>query len=267
MRWSEEKEKERRRKISETSKKNNKSGGYRNGSGRGKKGTYKGFWCDSSYELAWVIYHLDNKIPIERNIEKFIYIYDGEEKNYIPDFKINNIYYEIKGYADDKVEFKLKYFPHNIKILFKEDLKYIFDYVIEKYGKNFISLYDEKISKDCLLCEGYIHRTNKRGLCRDCINKNKSIKKTYKKEKVKNIEIKKCGCGGTINYRSNMCSKCNGIYRRKVDRPTYEELLILIETYGNSGVSKIFGVSEAAIRKWKNKKYETDKTKTETGLS
>jgi hypothetical protein len=43
----EEREKERRKKISETCKKNKKTGGYRGG-GRGKKGTYKGYFCDSS---------------------------------------------------------------------------------------------------------------------------------------------------------------------------------------------------------------------------
>jgi len=266
MRWSKEKENERRKKISETCKKNNKSGGYRNGSGRGKKGTYKGFWCDSSYELAWVIYHIDFNIKIERNFEKFKYIYNDEEKYYIPDFIVNNVYYEIKGYADEKVEYKLKYFPHNIKILFKNDLQYIFDYVIAKYGKNYISLYEEKISKNCSLCGGYIHRTNKGGICKNCIDKNKFVKPSKiitQTKKNKN----KCECGEIINYRSKMCSKCYFISRRKVGRPTREELFLLLKEHGNTGVAKLFGVSEAAIRKWKNKINETDKTKTETGLS
>jgi len=37
-------------------------GGYQKKSGRGKWGWYKGFWCDSSYELAYVIYNLDHNI-------------------------------------------------------------------------------------------------------------------------------------------------------------------------------------------------------------
>ena len=68
------KELERRNKISKSSKENRKSGGIRKGSGRGKKGTYKGYWCDSSYELAWVIYNIDKNIPFTRNSEKFKYI-------------------------------------------------------------------------------------------------------------------------------------------------------------------------------------------------
>ena len=37
-------------------------GGKRHGSGRGKKGWYKGYYCDSTWELAWVIYQLDHGV-------------------------------------------------------------------------------------------------------------------------------------------------------------------------------------------------------------
>ena len=52
---------ERRKKISDKMKKVG-GGGYRKGSGRRKKGWYKGFWCDSSWELAWVIYQIEHDI-------------------------------------------------------------------------------------------------------------------------------------------------------------------------------------------------------------
>lgn len=45
---------ETKRKMSETCKIN--AGGYRPGSGIGKQGWYKNYWCDSSWELAYVIY-------------------------------------------------------------------------------------------------------------------------------------------------------------------------------------------------------------------
>jgi hypothetical protein len=80
-------EAERKRKITEKAKMNN--GGYRRGSGRGKKGWYKGIFCDSSWELAMVIYCLENDISIVRNTEKRIYEFNGKIKNYIPDFGIN----------------------------------------------------------------------------------------------------------------------------------------------------------------------------------
>ena len=44
-----------------------KSGGMRIGAGRAKSGWYKGIFCNSSYELAWVIYSLDNNVKFKRN--------------------------------------------------------------------------------------------------------------------------------------------------------------------------------------------------------
>jgi hypothetical protein len=135
-----EKEKERTRKISEYAKLNN--GGYRKGSGRGKSGRYKGFWCDSSWELAYIIYNLEHNIYFERNKEKFSYMFNGKKFNFIPDFIENGQFVEIKGYYSKQWEAKLNDFPHKIKILYKSDMKKYFDYVIDKYGKDFIKLYE-----------------------------------------------------------------------------------------------------------------------------
>lgn len=241
----EEKEKQRREKISNTMKLNPKSGGYRKGSGRGKKGTYKGYWCDSSYELAWVIYHIDNNIKFERNTEKFIYTYKGEKKYYIPDFILNGVYYEIKGYEDDKVSCKLNCFPYEINILYKENMKNIFNYVENKYGRNFISQYEEKLYKNCSKCNGYIHRRNKKGICSLCIS-------LYKKEKVykPNKNKKVCGCGKLINFRSANCIDCSSIFQRKVERPEIEQVLNEVSKIGHSATGRKYGVSDNTIRKW-----------------
>ena len=93
---TEEGERERRRKISEIMA--IKGGGYRRGSGRGKKGWYKGYWCGSSWELAWVIYSLEHGVEFTRCTDRFVYTYDGGEHTYTPDFKVNGTYIEIKGY-------------------------------------------------------------------------------------------------------------------------------------------------------------------------
>lgn len=119
----------------------NCSGGYKKGSSRGKCGWYKGYWCDSSYELAWVIYNLDHNIRFERNVQKFKYTFENKIKNYIPDFILNNTYIEIKGFNTVEVDEKIKQFPHKIKVLYRMDLNIEFDYVLNKYGKNFIELY------------------------------------------------------------------------------------------------------------------------------
>ena len=44
----------------------NTRGGYRPGSGRAKTGYYKGIYCGSTYELAWVIYQIDNNKDFSR---------------------------------------------------------------------------------------------------------------------------------------------------------------------------------------------------------
>jgi len=119
------------------------SGGYRLGSSRGKKGWYKNYWCDSSWELAWVIYHLENHIPFERNNEGFTYIFKNKEHKFYPDFIKDGVYYEIKNYNNEIVKAKNDAFPFKLKILYKEDLKIIFDYVVSKYGKDYIKLYDK----------------------------------------------------------------------------------------------------------------------------
>lgn len=117
-------------------------GGYRKGSGIGKHGWYKTYWCDSSYELVFVIYNLEHNIPFSRNKQGFEYEWQGKTHLYYPDFMIYGEYVEIKGYWSKQHESKIKSFPHKLSILFKKDMQFMFDYVIQKYGKNFILLYE-----------------------------------------------------------------------------------------------------------------------------
>jgi len=143
MAKTEEKEKERRRKIKEKALISN-NGGYRQGSGIGKKGWYKGFWCDSSWELAFVIYHLDNKIQFKRNSKKFDYFWNGKVYKYVPDYKYpDDTYIEVKSFLCEQTNEKIKQFPGKLVVLMKEEMKNIFSYVIDTYGKDFIKLYEE----------------------------------------------------------------------------------------------------------------------------
>ena len=118
-----------------------KPGGYKKGSGGGKKGWFKGFFCDSSWELAYIIYCLDHNIKIERNTQKYQYHWNGELKNYIPDFIVEGIITEIKGYKTKQWMAKLEANP-NIKVLYEEEMLPILNYVKSKYGLNFINLYN-----------------------------------------------------------------------------------------------------------------------------
>lgn len=118
-----------------------KLGGYVKGSGRGKKGWYRGFFCDSSWELAYVIYCLEHNMSIQRNTERRQYIWQNKIKNYIPDFIVQGAVTEIKGFKTEEWLAKLEANP-DVNVLYQKELKPIFDYVVNKYGKDFIRLYE-----------------------------------------------------------------------------------------------------------------------------
>lgn len=142
-----EDEESRKRKISESMKKNPSSGGIRKGSGRGKKGWYRGYWCDSSWELAWVIYNIEHDIDFIRNSIGFEYEYVGQKRKYYPDFQIAETYYEIKGRRsfekmDEENKEKVRQFKYNLVILYEKEIRPYLNYVIGKYGKDFVKLYE-----------------------------------------------------------------------------------------------------------------------------
>ncbi len=118
------------------------SGGIKMGSSRGKCGWYNGFWCDSSYELAYLIYNIEHGIDIKRNKEGFEYFFDGKKNLFYPDFIVENRYVEIKNFRSNLTDSKLYYFPYEIDIYYKDTIKPYIDYVVNKYGKDFINLYE-----------------------------------------------------------------------------------------------------------------------------
>jgi hypothetical protein len=136
---SPEAELERKRKISESAKL--KNGGYRQGSGRGKKGWFKGYFCDSSWELAYVIWCLDNGKSVERNAVKYEYEFEGKIRKFLPDFIVDGVLTEIKGYETVQFEAKRKILPEMV-VLAKKEMEPVLQYVMGKYGKNFIELYE-----------------------------------------------------------------------------------------------------------------------------
>lgn len=128
-------------------------GGYRKNGGNGKHGWYKGIYCDSTYELAYLIYCLDHNIDIKRCNEAFEYEYEGKKHKYYPDFEVNGELIEIKGYYTDLVDVKASSITLDkpYKILYREDLQEVFEYVAKTYNKklygkgqnNFYELYEK----------------------------------------------------------------------------------------------------------------------------
>ena len=118
-------------------------GRYHQESGRGRKGRYKGHWCDSSDELAFVIYALDQGMAFTRNWQAFPYVFEGRVRTWIPDFRLSDgTNLEIKGYVSPQAEAKFAAFPRGLIVVHKENLSFVFDYVIQKYGRDFTRLYE-----------------------------------------------------------------------------------------------------------------------------
>jgi hypothetical protein len=110
-------------------------GGYREGSGRSKSGYYKGIFCGSTYELAWVVYRIDNQLPVERFHG---YLKDPVHKlKYYPDFFVDGTIVEIKGYHTEDVDKKTQLaisLGFDIKVLYKKDLVTEFEWIQKNYN-------------------------------------------------------------------------------------------------------------------------------------
>lgn len=109
-----------------------------------KFGTYRGYHCDSSWELAFVIYNLDHNISFVRNIDRFPYLYNEVIHYYYPDFVVEDTYYEIKSYFDDRVKAKCESFPKDKSLIIIDQVKIqpYLEYCEATYGKDFATLYD-----------------------------------------------------------------------------------------------------------------------------
>jgi hypothetical protein len=118
-------------------------GGFREGSGRAKTGYYRGIYCGSTYELAWVIYQIDHGIPFER----FRGCLEFGGRKYFPDFLQDGKIIEIKGYEDQaSVDVKNNIARENgydVIVLRKENLQKEFTWVKENHSKDFKTLYDD----------------------------------------------------------------------------------------------------------------------------
>lgn len=133
---------EEHRKLSKSNKcsniaKINKLGGYNlNSIKNHHHGNYHGIHCDSSWELAYLVYCLEHNIDIKRcNIIKY-YKLNKQIRKYYPDFIVNNQIIEIKGFFDKVAKIKSDQNP-DVKVLLYNDLKPMLDYTINKYGNKF----------------------------------------------------------------------------------------------------------------------------------
>ena len=114
--------------------------------GKPHRGWYKGFWVDSSWELAFLMWNLDHGFEIVRNSKNFPYPYRSGVKYYRPDFIVEGTYVEIKGVMDSRSKRKIDNFPYPIKVVSQRDIKLYLNYAESKYGKNFFNLIKQTAS-------------------------------------------------------------------------------------------------------------------------
>lgn len=122
---------------------------------------YNGIHFDSSWELAFYIYCIDNNIQIIREPFTIEYEYNGHIHSYYPDFLINNeLLIEIKGDCyvnEDRTQFvdirnegndiklseaKFNCMINNVdKILYSEDINKYLTYINSTYGSNYLKMF------------------------------------------------------------------------------------------------------------------------------
>ena len=111
--------------------------------GRGKCGYYRGILCQSTYELAFVVWATDWGLPIKRSTLRIPYRFEGQDRIYHPDFEIGNIVYEIKGRIEPNVSAKIKAAARHVTIVVidKKKIREYIEHVEAKYGKRLNAIY------------------------------------------------------------------------------------------------------------------------------
>lgn len=123
-------------------------GGYRPGSGAGFKGSYRGIYCDSTWELAFLLWCEHKKYKVLRSTESFTYEWNGRSRKYYPDFlcrgRFGWRYVEVKGFVNEQWEAKKRAFPHDLVLVDKTVMTTeILPLVTRVYGSDFVRLYEQ----------------------------------------------------------------------------------------------------------------------------
>jgi hypothetical protein len=156
-------------------------------------------------------------------------------------------YVEVKGYYTKQFATKIEHFPkeHTLIIYDKIGIKPFLEYVINKYGKDFCSLYDDAKSKP----QPKPKEPKPKAI--------RSPRKKREKSTRKKVErfCETCGCQ-LFSEQKRFCShECYDKFQAR-NIPSYEELLELKQIEkSNVKIGKRLGVSDVTVKKW-FKKYE-----------
>lgn len=111
-----------------------------------KSGYYKGIYCASSWELAFLVFNKDLEKNIIRCDKHFEYEIKNKKHLYFPDFLMDKTIYEIKGRDFGDVKIKAQAVidaGYNIEIFRRKEIMPLIKSIQEKYNiKDIIELYD-----------------------------------------------------------------------------------------------------------------------------
>lgn len=115
----------------------------------GKCGYYKGIFCGSTWELAFLIFNLDRGNEIKRCELTFRYELEDGIHTYFPDFIMDNIIYEVKGREYGSLVEKneaVEKAGYEIIMIKKKEINPIIKVVKESFKvKNLVELYDKRL--------------------------------------------------------------------------------------------------------------------------
>ena len=88
---------------------------------------------------------MEHNIKFKRNLKGFDYEFNDKIFKYYPDFVLEDgTFVEIKGLMNEQNKTKISSFKDKLLVLGKVEIVPYLEYAIEKYGKDFIKLYEEK---------------------------------------------------------------------------------------------------------------------------
>ena len=114
------------------------AGGFRNGGGRGKQGHLDGYFFQSTWEIAFYLFHRDRGDTIEKLSSQIFFKYEGggRTRKFYPDFIVNKELFEVKGPQDPYQEEKRKASLGLVTFVDENALEQeIFPWVREHYGR------------------------------------------------------------------------------------------------------------------------------------
>lgn len=120
-------------------------------------------------------------------------------------------------------------------------------------GKNVLKTENFKKRHYCKSCHKEMTANTPSGLCDECyelmVNNKLTLKRNSNCSLVRIYSV--CPeCGKDIWYDSKLCVECSKKKQRKVERPSKEELNKLIHEKSFVSIGKMYGVSDASIKKW-----------------